>query len=328
MKRSWLVVILMVFAGGWMLIKLITVPPLVKEAKLVEVPEGYTAVGIAHLLKRENIIRRVSWFLFLTHRMKVQGKLQSGIYEFYGRTPLKTVIHKLVQGQVALIKIVIPEGSRCQEIGSILEKKKVITQKDFLEYARQRGLEGFLFPDTYFFPIKVNVDTVVNRMIENFYKQFASCYGQEKLDLTEKEIKKIVIVASIVEKEAQVDSERPIIASVVYNRLKKRLPLQICATVEYALGTHKSRLSVLDLKIDSPYNTYRYRGLPPGPICNPGKKSLLAALHPARTDYLFFVTKGDGTHHFSRTYNEHASAIKIYLDKAVSGETQLAIIVD
>ncbi|MCM8770232.1 MAG: endolytic transglycosylase MltG, partial [Candidatus Omnitrophica bacterium] len=148
-------------------------------------------------------------------------------------------------------------------------------------------------------------------------------YGQNKPELTDEEIRKVVIVASMVEKEAEVDSERPIIASVIYNRLKKRLPLQICATVEYALGFHKARLSRQDLRVKSPYNTYLHRGLPPGPICNPGKKSLQAALYPAKTNYLFFVTKGDGTHHFSETYAEHAGAIRLYLDSPLRRETEL-----
>ncbi|HOJ39596.1 MAG TPA: endolytic transglycosylase MltG [bacterium] len=325
--KKWWFISLVVVAAGWVVVSIVTLPPRLKEPKLVEIPEKATAGEIAKLLKEENIIRHASWFLFLTNRWRVQEKLQAGIYEFSGRTALKTVIRKLVQGQIALIKITVPEGATCRDIGAILERRRVISQKDFEEFARKRQLEGFLFPDTYLFPVNVSVETVVNRMLENFHGQFSKLYGQEKVELTAAEMKKVVTVASIVEKEAETDSERPVIASVLYNRLKKRLPLQVCATVEYALGKHKARLSHQDLKVKSPYNTYLHRGLPPGPICNPGKKSLQAALKPARTDFLFFVTRGDGTHHFSRTFAEHAAAIKIYLDSSSNSESQPAVAV-
>ncbi|MCM8769855.1 MAG: endolytic transglycosylase MltG, partial [Candidatus Omnitrophica bacterium] len=159
-KKTWfLPIFLSVLVTGWLVIKAITLPPLLSEAKLIEVPERSTAQEIAMLLKRENIIKNAGWFLFWTKRWQVQNKLQAGIYEFSGRTSLKTVIRKLVGGQIALIKITVPEGSTTRDIGQILEKKRITLQADFQGYAESRKLEGFLFPDTYFFPVKVSVET-------------------------------------------------------------------------------------------------------------------------------------------------------------------------
>jgi len=301
---------------GWGIIKIITLPPLVSPAKLVEIPENSTAYQIAEILYKNKVIKKISWFLYITNKMKVQDKLKSGIYEFSGRTPLKKVVEKLVKGEVKLVKVTIPEGTNIMEIGEILEKKGVIKNKDeFISYAKEKKLEGFLFPDTYLFPLNSSVESISRYMLERFNEVWKELTGGEINNENYKKIKKIVTIASIVEKEAIFPDEKRIIAGIIYKRLKKGLPIQSCATVEYALGYHKSRLTEKDLRIKSPYNTYLYKGLPPTPICNPGKTSLKASLNPKKTEYLYFLSMGNGRNHFSKTYREHLRAKRIYFSK-------------
>ena len=302
---------LTVIIVSFITIKIITLPPYIEKPKLIQIPKNASAEKIAEILKKENVIKSERWFLWIVRRRNLQNKLKAGVYEFYGRVPLKDVINKLANGNIKLVKVTIPEGSTIKDIGRILEEKKVTSKDKFIEYCLKNKLEGFLFPESYIFPLKISPQSVAHKMEERFWEEFEKIYGK-KASKEDSEVMKIVIVASIVEKEAKVDSERPIIASVIYNRLKKNLPIQSCATVEYALGYHKPRLSEKDILIDSPFNTYLHKGLPPTPICNPGIKSLMAAINPAKTDYLYFVSKGDGTHYFSKTYREHLKAKNLY----------------
>ncbi|MGC8976882.1 MAG: endolytic transglycosylase MltG [Candidatus Ratteibacteria bacterium] len=305
-------------------VKIITLPPLIKKPKLVEIPENKNAHEIAKILKSQGVIKNVKWFLFLTNRYNLQKKLKSGIYEFSGRTPLKKVIEKLVKGEIALVKVTIPEGSTIYDIGEILKKSHLIKDKnEFIEYAKNNNLEGFLFPDTYYFPYNISIDGICQKMWKNFKNVFEQLYDEEINEKNWKEVKKIVTVASILEKEASLSSERRIIAGIIYKRLKKNIPIESCSTVEYALGYKKKRLTKSDLKIKSPYNTYIHKGLPPTPICNPGKDSLIAALNPLKTDYMFFLSKGDGTNYFSKTYTEHLEGINKYLSNKILSETFL-----
>lgn len=297
----------------WGIFKIITLPPSVSHPKLIEIPENSTAYQIAEILHKNHVIKKISWFLFLTNRTKVQDKLKSGIYEFSGRTPLKKVVEKLVKGEVKLVRVTIPEGANIKEIAEILEKKGVISDKKvFIEYAKEKKLEGFLFPDTYLFPLNSSVESITYHMWERFREVYKELTGETINEENFEKIKKIVTIASIVEKEAIYPGEKRIIAGIINNRLKKGLPIQSCATVEYALGYHKARLTEKDLKIKSPYNTYSHRGLPPTPICNPGKISLKATLNPEKTDYLYFLSMGNGKNYFSKSYREHLRAKKLY----------------
>ncbi|MBA7674849.1 Endolytic murein transglycosylase [subsurface metagenome] len=171
------------------------------------------------------------------------------------------------------------------------------------------NVEGFLFPDTYIVAKDLSADQLVEVMVKKFFENLQKI---PYTDYTEHDLKKMVIIASLVEKEARLDSERAIIAAVFYNRLHNGKRLESCATIQYILGKTKERLLISDLKVKSPYNTYLHTGLPPGPISNPGYKSLFAAVNPADVDYLFFVSKRDGSHYFSSTYKEHLKAIKRY----------------
>ena len=315
MKIRWFPVILGVLTGGYLIIAAVTLPPRVARAKLVTIPDNATAARIARTLQKEGVIRNESWFLFLTNRGSLQHKLQAGTYEFYGRTALRDVIKKLLRGQVVLVRVTIPEGSTRVEIAGILEESGLAAYEKFPRFCPVEECEGYLFPDTYFFPMNVSPHTVRNTMVNRFYEEYRDLYGSLPQTPDEKEkMRRTVTIASIIEKEAVYDFERPVVASVIRNRLKRSLPLQSCATVEYALGRHRARLYEKDLEIRSPYNTYLHPGLPPTPICNPGRASLRAALQPADTEFLYFVSRGDGTLHFSRTYAEHLWARRKDLD--------------
>ncbi len=278
---------------------------------LVEIPKNLMASDVAVLLKEKGIIKNTRLFLKVLNRNHTDRKLRSGIYEFSGKPYIYDVIQKLLKGEIAYIKLVFPEGITCHEIGRILEQENICSSSEFDEFVKKESLEGYLFPDTYKFPYGVSKEAVAKKMVERFWEIIQQIHP-DATKLNQTELKKIVIIASIVEKEAEINSERPVIAGIFYNRLRKNMPLQSCATIKYVIGNKKS-LNMQDVKTRSPYNTYLHRGLPPGPICNPGKESLKAAINPAKTSYLFFVSKGDGTHYFSNTYSEHLSAKNYYI---------------
>lgn len=322
MRNRIISITVVVFVLGVLFMKVITLPPNLKTAKLVEIPEGATAVEIARRLEEKHVVKKANWFLYLTNRYGSQGKLQAGIYEFSGRTPLKKVISMIVRGEVVLIRVTVPEGYTVKEIAELLENKKLVDSREFIQYARDnKKLEGMLFPDTYFFPHNVSTEAIASTMFRRFMNVFGEIYGKEITDSNFKKVREIVTIASIVEKEAMYSNEREIIAGIIYKRLKKDMPIQSCSTVIYALGMPKSRLSGKDLNIKSLYNTYVHRGLPPGPICNPGFSSLKAAVNPKKTDYLYFVSMGDGRNYFSKTYQEHLAASKRFLSSGTASET-------
>lgn len=287
---------------------------------LIEIPRNTNAGQIADLLFEKGIINNTKAFLRILNKKQADKKIRAGVYEFSGRPYLDDVVDKLIRGKIAYIKLVFHEGITCYEIGKILEQEGIKNAAEFLDYAKKQNLEGFLFPDTYHFPYGVSMEAVAKKMIEKFWEVFNGIVPSNT-EFKQDEIKRIVIIASIVEKEAEINSERPIIAGIFYNRLKRKMPLQSCATIKYVIG-NKKNLGKSDLKIDSPYNTYKHKGLPPGPICNPGRESLKAAIYPTKTPYIFFVSKGDGTHYFSTTYSEHLSAKGLYIGNTSSSETE------
>jgi UPF0755 protein len=220
----------------------------------------------------------------------------------------------LARGSREYVAVTIPEGLRVQDVARIFERKELLDGSVFLRLVNDtsfvrrlavpgRNLEGYLFPDTYYLePVADNQEsTVIKTMVDNFMRNVEPLKCGDSLPA-------ILTMASIVEKEARLDRERPLIASVFWNRLRLKRPIESCATVMYALAWKKTQLKESDLSLESPYNTYRYPGLPPGPICSPGRASLSAARHPDTTDYLYFVARGDGSHIFSCTYKEHMAA--------------------
>lgn len=216
------------------------------------------------------------------------------------------------------IKVTIPEGYNIDEIGNKLEKQGIIKKEDFIKSVKQYKipsfikvdnnrkypLEGYLFPDTYEFFKGMSGDKIIDKMLDRFKYVIKEIEKENNLKIKDNDIDELINMASVIEKEAEKNDERGKVASVFYNRIDKKMKMESCATVLYALGYHKDKLYYKDLKIKSPYNTYLNTGLPIGPICSPGKNSIKAALNPEKTDYLYFVSKNDGTHYFTKDYKE------------------------
>lgn len=231
--------------------------------------------------------------------------------------------------KVTMVKVTIPEGYSNEQIGQALQKAGLVIEKDFINqvenwsdnnywflqglHNNKHKLDGFLFPATYTFSKNESSKIIINEML----KAFEMHIDPYKDDITANKlnIRKVVIISSLIEKEAAKDVDRPKIASVIYNRLNKNMPLQIDATIQYIVG-HKDKLYNKDLSVKSPYNTYLNKGLPPSPICSPGTKSINAAIHPARTGYLYYVLNSKTNEHiFSKTYAEQIKNIALYIKK-------------
>jgi len=294
----------------------------IKTSKTVEIPYGKGSVDISMLLYREGLLRTPASFLAI-HAI-VRGKLEAGEYEFSGWVYPWEVYLKIHKGEKKLYRITIPEGFDVYDIAKRLEEFSICNAEDFIklanspETAKKYGIntytmEGFLFPDTYFFSKNTHPSKVIDVMFKNFLRRTE--YLRDQLKEKNLTLEEWVIVASMLEKETAIEEERPIIASVIYNRIERNMPLQIDPTVIYALkrkGKWDGKLTKKSLQIEDPYNTYLYRGLPPSPICNPGLRSLKSALSPAKTDYLYFVSMGNGRHAFSSDYREHLKNIALY----------------
>ncbi|MBI3924891.1 MAG: endolytic transglycosylase MltG [Armatimonadetes bacterium] len=292
-----------------------------RQPEAVEITAGATGADVAAELEKRGLIRSAFGFRLLLRYRGQSTQLRSGYYEIDPSLPAIRIFEKLALGQTLTRKATFPEGLTKEQMAQILQESEVASGEDFLKLARNEGkefgpqypldLEGYLFPDTYEFPWKCSAAQVVQAMLHQFETVAGPVWEKHKAKAP-LALKETVILASMVEREAQVDSERPLIAGVYVNRLKAGMPLQCDATVQYALGKPKAVLQYKDLEVESPYNTYKYPGLPPGPICNPGIAALEAAMNPAPSDYLYYVrndVKGDGSHVFSRTYGEHQQAI-------------------
>ncbi len=273
--------------------------------KTIEISDGMIASDIAAELADNNIIKHPGVFSFF---LRLSGKakdLKAGVYLLNTKSNYFTLINMLTKGSNIFIKVTVPEGFTVEQIGVRLQNLDVIDNaEEFTNRVIEKDLRGFLFPETYNFSPGESVDKIIGSMKRQFYEVFNDEYKErsEELGYT---IKEIITLASLIEKEAKVPRERPVISAIFHKRLRKRIYLESCASVLFALGEHKRRLRYKDLDIDSPYNTYRIFGLPPTPICNPGSASIYAALYPADTEYLYFFSRGDGSHIFSKTYKEH-----------------------
>jgi len=292
----------------------------------VVIPEQSTAPQIASILDQERLIRSQTAFLLYCRRVGLDSQLKAGHYQLSRSQSMSQIAEIIAQGHVVGISFTIPEGYTVKQIGDLLAKKNICTEEEwkealwenydygFLQEAADDSedpLEGFLFPDTYDISEDTTAKEIINLMLRNFAEHW------EAFDATAKSKGKsvydTVTLASIIEKEAQVDGERRLISGVIQNRLREGMLLQLCPTVLYCVGQpEKVNVTYQDLEVDSPYNTYKYPGLPPGPISCPGAASIAAALNPQASGYYYYVAKGDGTHYFSRTYNEHLQAQRRY----------------
>ena len=245
-------------------------------------------------------------------------QLKAGTYQLDGTGTTAAIAQSLLKAPIQTQPATIPEGLNRHQIAGQLQAAGVADSARFIaatedpHLIRQLGvtastLEGYLFPETYFFDPNTDERAIVSLMVGQFHRVFADSLRLQ-LKVRGLSLHQGVTLASIVEREAVAVEEQPIISGVFQRRLKLNRRLESCATINYALGTNKKRLTYADLEVDSPFNTYRHRGLPPGPISNPGRTALLAVLYPAKTEYLYFVARGDGTHIFSRTNREHERA--------------------
>jgi len=300
-----LIFLILILSAAWILI-----PPEMDTdlEKIVEIPYGYNTTQIRLLLEEEGIIRPYNYlFQIMIKLRKVDGKLQSGEYRFSPAQNLVQIIDHLVQGKVVLYRITIPEGFQAKQIAQLLAERGIVEYDNFLRLIEEDNQyqEGYLFPDTYEFPKNFGAENVLKLMRKNFEEVVYKYVNPEQDFPAGLNFPQIIILASIIEKEAQGSEDKPKIASVFYNRLAQGMRLQSCATIQYLLEKPRERLTDQDLTIDSPFNTYLYSGLPPAPICNPGLESILAAAQPAAEDYFYFVLGKDGHHVFSKTYQEH-----------------------
>ncbi|MGI9951748.1 endolytic transglycosylase MltG [Moorellaceae bacterium AZ2] len=320
-------VLIFVLTGGWAWWQYLIAPPGEEDAPPVKVSirPGATAAEIGRLLETHGIIRSAWAFGFYAARQKADQKLKPGVYLLSPGENLPRILEQLVEGRVMEEEFTIPEGFTLKQIARLLADKGLVSEEEFWQAAAKpynypflegispgsHYLEGFLFPDTYRVPVGASAETLIQLMLDRFQQVYEEVEEQRAPGL-ELDTLQIVTLASMVEKEAKLDRERPLIAGVFLNRLRRGMKLESCATVEYLLESPKPVLTYEDLQIDSPYNTYKVMGLPPGPIGSPGRASLLAALNPARTDYLYFVARPDGSHEFSRSFQEHFLAARRY----------------
>jgi len=297
--------------GGWLAWALLT-PVTPSSQTFVLLRPGYTTRRIARELKAAGVIRSADAFV-LWHYVHHKRSLKAGEYLFDKTANSRDVHERLVRGDIYVHTVVVPEGFNMFDIAQAIQDAGLGTSQQFLEVAKSdtslisdlvpeaKSLEGFLFPNTYEFTRTESMHDMAAAMVKQF-RQVATQIG-----LTT-DVHQTVTMASIIEKETSAPEERPLVASVYYNRLSKNIALQADPSVIYGElleGTYTGALHHQDMQVNSAYNTYRHPGLPPGPIANPGKTSLEAALHPATTDYFYFVSNGNGHHNFAHSLEEH-----------------------
>lgn len=314
-----------------------------KENVRIEISMGTSAYKISSILEENHIIKNSKFFyafirypeffkyFFPKQNFPEDIELKSGIYYLNPSMNYIELVDLLSSGQQEYLKILIPEGLTISKIGEILEENNICSKIEFRNLCYNQdivnkyqipgnSLEGFLFPDTYFFNPQMNTEEIIDMMIKNFWEKISTIENID--DKSIDEIYEKVKLASIVEREYRIPDEAPVISSVFVNRLRYNIGLYSCATVEYIITEiegrpHPDRILIEDTRIDSPYNTYLYAGLPPTPISNPGLVSLNAAINPAKTKYYFFqiVDPVEGRHVFTSTFDEHKLSHNLYLKK-------------
>ena len=321
MRRFFAIIVLAGVALGFWLTYGLLLPVRPSETKYVLLHSGWSARRIGRELKANGVVRSASAFAIL-HYLSPGKSLKAGEYKFDQPANAIEVRDRLARGDIYTHTVVVPEGFNMFDIAQAVQDAGLGNAADFLKLAHSetslirqldpqaQSLEGYLFPDTYQFTRTQPLPEIVAIMVHRF-QQEAKAIGLHD------DVHTIVTMASIVEKETAVPEERPTVAGVYYNRLQRHMGLAADPTVVYAaLLGHRYRGTIYqsDLQADSPYNTYKYAGLPPGPIANPGVASLKAAMYPAKTDYLFFVADGNGSghHRFSSTYEEHEKNVLAY----------------
>ena len=289
---------------------------------LVDIPPGSSFRQVASLLHEHHLIR-AQWFVTVLGRLQsLDRKIFPGEYEFHEGMRTTDILEKLAKGELYQHAVTIPEGYSVAQIAEMLDQKGLAKKDEVLKLNQDRGfirtlnlsvptLEGYLFPDTYQFPRYTPPDAILKAMVNRFQEVVTAEIRNQaaRMGMT---LQEVLTFASVVEKETGLPVERPLVAGVFHNRLKKNIPLQSDPTVIYAIENFDGNIRKADLSINSPYNTYRVRGLPPGPIANPGLEAIKAVLDPTPSDYVYFVSRNDGSHEFSATLDEHNRAVDKY----------------
>jgi UPF0755 protein len=321
-----LLILILLFSAYWFLFSPLSGPSL---TKVVMVKKGMPLRKISAMLEQEGIIRNSQVFIWMASLRGKKSGIKAGEYEFRTRMSLFQVLDALEKGQVRQYRVTIAEGYTLFQIAQLLEELKIVGKKEFLEKASSpafilslglplsasgkpaSSVEGYLFPNTYNLMRETTSEEIIQMMVQQFNKVFNKelIHRSSQLGLSQKEV---VILASIIEKETSLPEEKPLVSAVFHNRLKKKIPLQSDPTVIYGIKNFNGNLTKADLQRPTPYNTYLFSGLPPTPICNPGKDSILAAVYPSPVSYLYFVSKNDGSHFFSSHIEEHNQAVWKY----------------
>jgi len=297
-----------------------------KTAVRFVIQKGWGATQIGNKLAEKNLIKSALAFKIFVQISGKSSKIQAGEYSFSPSSSLPALVEKLLKGP-DLLWVTIPEGYRLEEVArkfaTDLEKEDA---EGFVEEftTKAKGKEGFLFPDSYLFPKDATVDKIISMMSSTFNSKTADLVDKVPSGMT---LSQVVTLASLIERETKTDAERPMVAGILYNRIEGDWPLQVDASVQYAVTSSKLKVQDLklgdfwqplvkaDLEIASPYNTYKYQGLPPAPICNPGMSSIEAAFSPEGNNYWFYLHDADGQIHYAETIEEHNANIAKYLGK-------------
>jgi peptidoglycan lytic transglycosylase G len=286
------------------------------------VPRGATLAETASGLHAAGILAHPIAFRILARLRGDEADVQSGQFQFPAHQSSDEILRRLTTGAADAVWVTFPEGFTARQIGDRLGARSLVNATAFARYAghtplevdgtRAPSLEGYLFPSTYLVPIGATPAHVAKILTDQFFRELpANAVAEARAHgLT---VPQVITLASLIEREAQADDERPLMAGVYYNRLRAGMPLEVDATIEYVFPEHHTVITRRDLEIDSPYNTYRHTGLPPTPIANPGKASIDAAFAPLASPYLFYVYKGNGHHAFAKTLDEHNANVERYL---------------
>ncbi len=297
------------------------------EDTYVLVKDDMTAKEISDELHDKGLVAHPTLFRLAAMVTGQAGELKKGEYRISTNMSIHEMLGKITSGHSEAEQVVIPEGYTVRKIAKLLDERHIVSEDEFLAAANDSQLlypymkgnrkvsfvtEGFLFPDTYFIPTDSTGEDIVKMMLKNFDDHVPQ-EMKEQIGKTNLSIYQFVTLASLIEKEAKFEQDRPLIASVFLNRLQKGMKLQSDASISYAMGSYKTAYSIDETEYDSPYNTYRYAGLPPGPICNPGLECMTAILKAPKTEYLYFVADKDGHNHFAVTYDEHMNNVEAYM---------------
>lgn len=293
----------------------------VKQTDVV-IPRGATFAEVVATLRADGVLAHPLAFRILARLRHVDGAVKAGEYRFPAHQTSDQVLQRLVRGEQTAVWVTIPEGYTAKEVARVLAERGLGDANAFERIFLQRGveiagrrtasMEGYLFPSTYLIPTDDTPDGAARLLVEQFRRELPADAPARARELG-RTVPEVVTIASIIEREGKLDADRPLIGSVIYNRLRLGMPLEVDASIEYVFAEHHDVITKRDLQIDSPYNTYRHTGLPPTPIANPGKASLEAAFHPARSDYLYYIAKSDGHSVFAKSLAEHNANVNRYL---------------